>query len=243
MIPKKIHYCWFGNNPLPPLAKKCIKSWKKYCPDYEIIRWDESNFDINYNLYVKQAYEQKKWAFVSDVARLHILYYVGGIYMDTDVELIKPIDNFLVHKSFSGFETKNSVPTGIMGSRGKEALFKEFLKIYDKRAFILSDKNLDLTTNVILMTNIAQKYGLLENGNLQDICGCIFYPVDYFCPKDLTTNKMVKTKNTCAIHHFHGSWVDDKIDGKPLIEKLKIFKKKGIKWSIAKVVFKIKKVG
>ena len=116
MIPKIIHYCWFGGNPLPPLALKCIESWKKYCPDYEIKIWDESNFDININKYATEAYEAKKWAFVSDVARLWVLYNYGGIYMDTDLEVIKPLDEFLYHKAFSGFEDEVNIPTGIIAS-------------------------------------------------------------------------------------------------------------------------------
>ena len=105
MIPKKIHYCWVGGNSKPPLVKKCIQSWKKYCPDYEIIEWNESNYDISKNIYMKQAYEAKKWAFVTDYMRLDIIYEHGGIYLDTDVELIKNIDDLLSNEAFAGIES------------------------------------------------------------------------------------------------------------------------------------------
>ena len=106
MIPKIIHYCWFGGKPKPELAEKCIESWKKFCPDYEIVEWNEGNFNINSNLYVKQAYEAKKYAFVTDYVRLYALYTQGGIYMDTDVMVLKPLDEYLNHEAFSGFESK-----------------------------------------------------------------------------------------------------------------------------------------
>lgn len=117
MIPKKIHYCWFGGNPLPPLAVKCIESWKKYCPDYEIKEWNESNFDLNCNEYVREAYEAKKWAFITDVVRLYAMVTEGGIYMDTDVEVLRPLDDLLVYEAVSGFETKTRIPTGLMACR------------------------------------------------------------------------------------------------------------------------------
>ena len=110
MIPKVIHYCWFGKKPLPPLAVNCIDSWKKFCPDYEIIEWNEKNFDINSNTYVREAYENKKWAFVSDYVQLYALYNYGGIYMDTDVQVLKPLDAFLNDQAFSGFEAYDRVP-------------------------------------------------------------------------------------------------------------------------------------
>ena len=116
MIPKIIHYCWFGGKELPELAKKCIASWKKYCPDYEIIRWDESNFDLESCQYVKQAYQSKKYAFVTDYVRLYAMYTQGGVYMDTDVELTKNLDKFLDHQGFSGFESEAQIPTGIMAA-------------------------------------------------------------------------------------------------------------------------------
>ena len=116
MIPKIIHYCWFGRGEMPPLAKKCIKSWKKYCPDYEIKEWNEDNFDLDMYPYAREAYDNRKFAFVTDVVRLYAIYTEGGIYMDTDVEVLKPLDSFLKHIAFSGYENDTLVPTGIMAS-------------------------------------------------------------------------------------------------------------------------------
>lgn len=209
-IPKKIHYCWFGGNPLPEDAKRYIESWKKYCPDYEIIEWNENNFDININSYVKEAYESKKWAFVSDYARLFAMYEYGGIYMDTDVEIIKPIDSFLKHKAFAGFESPIHIGTGIMACEKGFPLFKEFLDYYNNRHFILEDGSLDTTTNVATITKICEKYGLQGNNQYQEIRKWAIYPTDYFCPKNYKTGKMNITNNTVTIHHYSGSWLSDK---------------------------------
>lgn len=136
MIPKKIHYCWFGGNPLPESAKKYIGTWKKYCPDYEIIEWNENNFDVTQNQYCKEAYEAKKWAFVSDYARLKVLYDFGGIYMDTDVEVVKPLDDLLQYNWFSGFESEKRIQTGTMGAGFNSTIIKIFLDDYKNRHFI-----------------------------------------------------------------------------------------------------------
>lgn len=211
MIPKKIHYCWFGRNELPPLAKKCIKSWEKYCKGYEIIRWDESNFDVESSpLYVKQAYEAKKWAFVTDYVRLCAMTKYGGIYMDTDVEVLRPLDCFLEHKAFSGFESESSIPTGIMACEKDFSLFCEFLKYYDDVSLYDSNGNLQYITNVTIMTNICVKKGLKQNNTFQIIDGFVLYPKDYFCPVSHRTGKLKKTKNTYTIHWFAGSWLDEK---------------------------------
>ena len=207
MIPKKIHYCWFGGKELPKLAKKCIKSWKKYCPDYEIIRWDETNFDINSNLYVKEAYENKKYAFVTDYVRLYALYNQGGVYMDTDVEVIKNIDSFLEHKSFSGFENQTEIPTGIMASESRLDVFKEMLEYYKDRHFIKNDGELDITSNVTIITQMMLKKGLKQNNTLQTIDNFTLYPKEYFCPIEYVTKKKEMTDNTHTIHWFAGSWI------------------------------------
>ena len=208
MIPKTIHYCWFGGKPLPKLAKKCIKSWKKYCPDYEIIRWDESNFDISAApLYVRQAYEAKKWAFVTDYVRLYAMTTYGGIYMDTDVEVVMPLDEFLHHQAFSGFESEKDIPTGIMASEKDFPLFVEFLRHYDTASFYNEDGSMNMTTNVVIMTDICLEHGLIRNGQYQEIDGFALYPKDVFCPKDNSTKKITVTDNTSCIHHYSGSWV------------------------------------
>lgn len=210
MIPKKIHYCWFGGNPLPDLAVKCIESWKKYCPDYEIVEWNEKNFDLTCNKYVRQAYECKKWAFITDYVRLYAMVTQGGIYMDTDVEVLKNLDIFLNNKAFSGFERENAIPTGIMACEKDFPLFKEFLYEYKERAFIKENGDMDLTTNVTAITNTCLKYGLNLNNQLQKINDFTLYPKDFFCPKNYETGKIECTKNTYTIHHFSGSWHTEK---------------------------------
>lgn len=209
MIPKIIHYCWFGNNDLPELAQKCIASWKKYCPDYEIIEWNESNFDINCCDYVREAYEAKKWAFVSDAARLYALVNYGGIYMDTDVEVLRPLDDLLKYEALSGFEAEDRIQTGLMACREGQPLFCELLHDYDNAHFIKSDGTYDTTTNVTRITNICLKYGLRLDNTLQTVNGLTLLPYDYLCPKNFETKIVTLTENTYVIHHFDGSWLSD----------------------------------
>lgn len=206
MIPKKIHYCWFGGNPLPELAQKCIASWKKYCPDYEIVEWNENNFDLNCCAYVKEAYEAKKWAFITDVARLFALVNEGGIYMDTDVEVLKPLDGLLKYRAVSGFEAVDRIPTGLMACEKGHELFAELLADYDQAHFLKDDGSLDLTTNVTRITNTCLKYGLVLNNTEQTVNGFTLLPNDYLCPKDYETKVITITPNTYTIHHFDGSW-------------------------------------
>ncbi len=206
-IPKTIHYCWFGRGQKNELMLKCIDSWHKFLPDYEIIEWNEDNFDINSNKYAKEAYENKKYAFVTDYVRLYILYNYGGVYMDTDVEVIKNIDKFLEHKAFSGFENNNYIPTGIMASEKNNKWIKDLLDEYNYLNFIKKDGTMDLTTNVIRITNkTMEKYNLIPNNTFQDLDEVVFYPHEYFCPKDWETGKIFLTNNTYTIHHFNGSW-------------------------------------
>lgn len=205
-IPRIIHYCWFGGNPLPELERKCFDSWKKFCPDYEIIRWDENNFNLNYNSYVREAYDAKKYAFVSDVVRLYALVNYGGIYMDTDVEVIKPLDDLLCYEAFSGFESEKNVSTGLMASIKGQPFFLELLHEYDNAHFINSDGSYDITTNVARIRSACQKHGLLLNNTLQTINGLTLFPTEYFCPKRPSDGKTVITDNTYAIHHYSASW-------------------------------------
>jgi mannosyltransferase OCH1-like enzyme len=207
MIPKLIHYCWFGGNPLPEPAQKCIKSWQKYCPDYEIKEWNEKNFDFSRCIYAKEAYEAKKWAFVTDYVRLKVLTGYGGIYMDTDVEVVKPLDVFLKEKAFSGFEYQDNVSTSLMACEKNFKLFGTFLKCYDERHFLNADGTYDDTTNVKEFTDLLLKYGLVQNGKKQTIEGLTLYPKDYFSPKSWKTREVEYTNNTYAIHHFAGTWL------------------------------------
>ena len=242
MIPKKIHYCWFGGNPLPELAQKCIASWKKYCPDYEIIEWNESNFDINCCDYVREAYEAKKWAFVSDVARLYALVNYGGVYMDTDVEVLRAIDDLLHYDAVSGFESKDRIQTGLMACRAEQPLFVELLHDYDNAHFLKEDGSLDTTTNVIRITNTCLKYGLRLDNTLQTVNGFTLLPYDYLCPKNVETKIVTITDNTYVIHHFDGSWLSevDRMSADLQCKFRKILPKK-LAWLFAKfvAVFKI----
>lgn len=211
MIPKIIHYCWFGRGQMPELARKCIESWKKYLPEYEIKEWNEDNFDLDMYPYTREAYDNRKFAFVTDVVRLYALYNEGGIYMDTDVEVLKPLDEFLHHHAFSGFEDEKNIPTGIMASEKGGRWAKENLEYYNGRHFVKGNGALDITTNVTTITNYMLPHGLQQNNTYQDFPGLItFYPRDYFCPKDSVTKKVHKTKNTATIHHFDGSWLPQK---------------------------------
>ena len=207
MIPKIIHYCWFGGNPLPELAQKCIASWKKYLPEYEIKEWSERNFDINSNAYVMEAYESKKYAFVTDYVRLYALYHEGGIYMDTDVEVLKPLDQLLQYQAVSGFESPTLIPTGLMASQEGHPFIKELLDDYNDIHFKLPDGTLDMTTNVIRITNHCLKYGLKLDNTLQTVNGFTLLPKDYLCPIEHEGHKLVLTSNTLCIHHFAGSWL------------------------------------
>jgi len=211
VIPKKLHFCWFGGNPYTPLVEKCMDSWKQHLPEYEFIEWNEGNFDIDSNRYVKEAYAAKKWAFVSDYVRLYALYHHGGVYVDADLEVLKPIDGFLEHSAFSGYESENVIPTAIMGAEKGHPWIEFLLSDYDKRRFLKDDGTYDETANVIPITELTVgKYGLeLNNKLLLFGDGIAIYPTEYFCPLDFVTRKLHITENTHTIHHFFASWWDD----------------------------------
>ena len=221
MIPKVIHYCWFGGNPLPAEAKRCIDSWRKYLPEYEIKEWNESNFDIDCCDYVKEAYRAKKWAFVSDYVRFWIIFNYGGVYFDTDVEVIKPIDDILVKGAFMGLESTNAVNVatglgiaanpglGIAANPGL-GIYKEILDSYKARHFINSDGSLNKTTVVMYVTDILNQHGFTAVNAIQEVCGITIYPTEYFCPKDYETGILNITSNTRSIHHFSASWHSEK---------------------------------
>lgn len=211
LIPKTIHYCWFGHGYKPKLVHKCIDSWKKHCKDYEIIEWNESSFNVNDSIYTAEAYKSKKYAFVSDYVRLYVMYNYGGIYLDTDVEIVRPLDVFLAQKAFSGFENEHWISTGIMASEKGIPIIKEFLEYYTNRHFIKPDGSLDLRTNVKIITEISEAHGFIANNKYQVIHDFTIYPRDYFCPIDDSTGKKHVSENTAAIHWFTKSWMDPKI--------------------------------
>lgn len=207
MIPKIIHYCWFGGKPKPALAEKCIASWKKFCPDYEIMEWNEGNFDISTApQYVQEAHRVGRWAFVTDFVRLKALTEHGGIYMDTDVEVIKPLDQYLQHRGFAGFEHETRVQTGLLACEPGFPLFLDFMKYYDTASFIKPDGTHDTTTNVETLTKLCRERGLRLNDQYQVVDGFAVYPREYFCPVDFDTKKLQKTRKTATIHWFSGSW-------------------------------------
>ena len=208
-IPKVIHYCWFGKAPLSELAMRCIASWKQYCPDYKIVEWNEENFDVNTNIYVKEAYDERGWAFVSDYVRLYVLFNYGGVYLDTDVELLKSLDSLLTNKGVLGFEAEKRIQTGVMASVIGNSIFKEFLDDYRNINFKKSDGSCDLTSNVARVTNICKKHGFLLNNTLQEVDDLILLPIEYLCPKNWETLEVNITENTLCIHHFDGSWLED----------------------------------
>lgn len=213
MIPKVIHYCWFGRNPLPKLAEKCIESWKKYLPDYEIKEWNEDNFDVNIIPYTKEAYQAKKYAFVSDYARFWILYKYGGIYFDTDVEVIKPMDDIIAKGPFMGCENEASdtsvacVAPGLgLGVNPGLGLYNEILTMYESLHFINPNGSYNQKTVVQYTTELLCEHGLKNINQIQECAGVWIYPKEYFCPLEYTTNTLTITAKTYTIHHYMASW-------------------------------------
>lgn len=213
MIPKIIHYCWISNNEnieLPKIVKECIISWKNILPDYEIKKWDQNNFDIKKVTFTKEAFENKKYAFVSDYIRLYALYKYGGIYLDTDVKVLKSLDGILSNKLVLGFEDKQTIATCLIASEPKNPIIGELLKLYNAKSFVKKNGDLDMTPNTILMTNILKKYNIKIDGTLQEREGLKVYPIEYFCPMNGYTGECHITSNSYAIHLFNGSWLDPK---------------------------------
>lgn len=208
MIPKIIHYCWFGRGPKPQLALDCIESWKRVLPEYEIKEWNEDNFDLDMYSYAREAYDNRKFAFVTDIVRMYALYYEGGVYMDTDVEMLKPLDPFLHHAAFSGFESEIKFPTGLMAAEKGSKWAKDNLDWYEGKHMVKEDGTLDLTTNVTIIMGVMRELGVRLNNTYQDFPGYFtLYPRDYFCPYERKSKKLLTTENSVCIHHFAGSWV------------------------------------
>lgn len=207
-IPKVIYYCWFGREKLPALAEKCINSWKKHCPGYEIVCLNEDNFDISANRYASEAYAAQKWAFVSDYTRLKVLYEHGGIYLDTDVELIRPIDGLTKETGYMGFDDKGTVATGLGFACEKgNALIGEFLKDYDNIPFLLPDGGYDMTPCPDRNTKTLKRLGMDLSIRDQVFMGIHMLPEEYLCPMKYYTGKKILTKNTYSIHHYCASWI------------------------------------
>lgn len=243
MIPKKIHYCWLGGNPLPESAKKCIRSWQKYCPDYEIIEWNETNYDFTKNRYMREALEAKKWGFVPDYARLDIIYEHGGIYLDVDVELVRSYDDFLNYKGFAGFESDRYVALGLgFGAEAGNPMIKKLMDSYETMSFLNEDGSLNMVASPELNTEVFAQEGLALDGSFQQIDGFTFLPVDYLCPKSFNDGIIRKTENTYSIHHFDASWFDQKQQAEKAErwkQKQKKAKKKAVKATLKRAVIGI----
>ena len=209
-IPKIIHYCWFGKKEKPKDILKYINKWGNILSDYQIVEWNEDNFDINVYKYTKQAYEEEKYAFVSDVARLHALYNYGGIYLDTDVEILKSFDDIIKDKKIIfGFEVGERIATSFIASIPHSEIIFEFLKIYKNMPFKLEDGKYNLTPNVEYLTTLLKNKGLKENGKFQLLENNIYvYPKEFFSPYDYINCVNEFTKNTYCIHHFTVSWLN-----------------------------------
>lgn len=213
MIPKIIHYCWFGRNPLPESAQKCIASWRKFLPDYEIKEWNEDNFDVNIIPYTQEAYEAKKYAFVSDYARFWILYHYGGLYFDTDVEVIKPMDDIIERGPFMGMEfcgdtTLGTAPGLGLGTTPGLGLYKTMLELYVTLHFRNDDGTYNEKTIVTYTTEELLKHGLTPKADIQKVADIWIYPPDYFNPLDDLTGRLKISDNTRSIHWFMNSWSD-----------------------------------
>lgn len=227
MVPKTIHFCWFGKNPIPDEYKKYMETWKTFCPDYEIMEWTEDNFDVTENVYCKEAYEAKKWAFVSDYARLKIIYEHGGVYLDSDVELIMNLDPLLKDgKGFIGFQDEYQVNTGIgFAASPKDPIIKSLLDVYENRHFKMEDGSFDPTpcpaSNTVPLIEQGLVIGEESQKRIQQIGDMIIYPSNYFCPISWDNKNHIKiTNNTYSIHHFSSSWMDEKASLRQTIKKM-----------------------
>lgn len=209
MIPKKIHYCWFGRGEMPQLAKDCIASWHKYMPDWEYKLWNEDNFDVNCTAYSKEAYEAGKYAFVSDVARLVAVEREGGIYMDVDFEVYKSFEPLLEYSAFAGFEgcKRRLLMMGVFGSEAHGAWITDMLRMYDGRHFVQADGSLDLTTNVLAASRYMERQGFRCDWKEQDYKDLHVFPTEYFSPRH-TTGEYFRTENTYCEHKGISSWAD-----------------------------------
>ena len=210
MIPKVIHYCWFGRGEKSELIRRCMESWRQKLPDYRIVEWNEDSFDISSTLWTMQAYKAKKWAFVSDYVRLYALFTQGGIYFDTDVEVLRPLDRFLEHPVFTGFEAKDNPVTAVMGSEAGNPIIGELLAFYHDRPFVREDGTLDTLPNTYIITDCFEKLGIKRNGKEQERRGLHLYPQICFCPNNFSRIWEKPSPRSYTIHHFDQSWSSEK---------------------------------
>lgn len=235
VIPKVIHYCWFGKNAKPKLFRKCFQSWEKYCPDYEIIEWNEDNFDINCCKYVREAYDARKYAYVTDFARLWIIFNYGGIYLDTDVELIRPLDDLLFNTAYFALEDDKYINTGLgFGAEKGNNIVKVMMEAYYDDIFLKEDGSYNMVTCPVKNTESIASYlpSVLSKEEIIHIDNATIYPPEYFCPLDSSGVNWTKTKNTYSIHWFSASWLSE---DETIIHNWRIFLGKSEKYFGKKV--------
>ena len=221
MIPKIIHYCWFGRGEKPELAKKCIASWRKSCPDFEIREWNEGNCDYLSIPFMAEAYAAKKYAFVSDVMRLIVLEQYGGVYFDTDVEVLRDISPLLDDEGFIGFENDQFVNSGqVMAAKAHHPVIQAMIEEYKKLHFTNTDGTATPVGCPRLNTDVMERFGLIRNGREQVVAGIHVYPADYFNPVDSTTGKLTKTENTYSIHWYSMSWLPKRVQMKAKLGRI-----------------------
>ncbi len=226
-IPKTIHYCWFGKQKIPDQYRKWMESWKQYCPDYEIIEWNEDNYDVYKNRYISQAYEMKKWAFVSDYARIDIVNQYGGVYLDTDVELVKNLDELLKNDAFCGFESYEYVAYGLgFGSKKNNGILQEIKEYYDNTRFVLEDGSLNQINCPVIQTDVMKKHGLKRNGEFQIVDGMTVFPSRVLCGMSPHSFRIeCDPIYTYAIHHFSASWIEGSTSKDEIVKKMKKYSK------------------
>lgn len=212
MIPKIIHYCWFGSKPIPKLERECMESWRRMLPDYKIMRWDETTFDVDQHPFTAAAYKAKKFAFVADYVRLYALHKYGGVYLDTDIEIVKSLDDLMEYEAFGGFETPVVMQTGVLAMTNNNVIFKEFFEVYQNLKFELkSNGEVATLANSHILARILSFHGLKLDNSRQSICGMELFPQEYFCPINQATREIKKTENTYCIHYLSGSWFPRKL--------------------------------
>ena len=211
MIPKILHYCWFGGKEKPPLVQHCMASWQRFCPDFEVREWNETNFDFHACPFAEEAYTAKKWAFVSDYVRVAVLSEYGGIYLDTDVELFAPLEPYLQNDGLLAFESNDYIGTAVMGCAPRNALIAQMEQLYLHSHFLLPDGSFDTVTNVRKLTQMLSEGGLQKNGKQQSCCGFEVYPQILFFPNTLPMIFGKVSARTVSVHHAAASWIDGKV--------------------------------